>query len=128
MAREMTNDEQTALVAEKIMGWTYDSGSDWYWSKRDGIMRHHMPAPDWDPRIRWDHAGMVIEKMIEKGFSCLTDSDPATGDYPVMSSAVFIQLEPFVYFDWGNAEKLPAAIFAAVLAKIAADEEGGADE
>ena len=66
----MTDDEKTARIATEIMGWEYDSGADWFKSEKNGIMRWHMPIPDWNPRTRWDHAGMVLEKLVERG-ACL---------------------------------------------------------
>ena len=57
--------ERTERIATEIMGWTYDFGADWYRGERDGIMRWYMSAPDWNPRERWDHAGMLWEKLNE---------------------------------------------------------------
>lgn len=64
----MTDEEKLSRIATEIMGWGYDPGADWYTVERDGITRYHTAAPDWDPRTHWDHAGMLLDKLVEGGY------------------------------------------------------------
>ena len=58
----MTKDEIAREVAEKVMGWTVQDTKKLY---------YYEPAiliSDWNPAERWDHAGMVVEKMKQLGW------------------------------------------------------------
>ena len=77
----MTNDERTERIATEIMGWkigtpnkdfpgVIDGGNIWvsdiglvYDSFDQGGYWH-----EWNPRTRWDHAGMLEAKLGECGF------------------------------------------------------------
>ena len=68
----MADDARNARVATEIMGWQRHNF--WWLDPEDGgIMYAALPGldteiPHWDPRTRWDHAGMLEAKMQERGF------------------------------------------------------------
>ena len=83
----MTDDKKTKRIAIEIMEWE-DAGGGIFWAPTDSY--HISGAIEtvdhfgfreeastvvktkcsncWDPRTRWDHAGMVLEKLKECGY------------------------------------------------------------
>ena len=55
----MKDTEITERAARDVMGWTED-----YKGKR-----HRVGQEDFDPLNFWAHAGLVVEKMKEKGYN-----------------------------------------------------------
>jgi len=98
----MTEQEQDDLVATEIMGWRLYVG--------DGV-------DYWDPRTRWDHAGMLFDKLIADGYSIETDTSERA-------------CEVLLYH--ANPDKVarvvratsafPATLFAAALATLEKDK------
>ena len=66
----MTPEEINRAIAEKVMGWTGPHGQLRYWKEKGELTLHSdfkaRPQQYWDPYHRWDHAGMVVEKMVNK--------------------------------------------------------------
>ena len=60
----MTEEEQDDLVATEIMGWRLYVG--------DGV-------DSWNPRTRWDHAGMLLDKLAESAILVELAHHEATG-------------------------------------------------
>ena len=62
------SDERTERIATEIMGWRariYRNGVA-VWDKETG---NHVINDDdeyWNPRTRWDHAGMLLDKLVER--------------------------------------------------------------
>ena len=67
----MTDDERNARVATEIMGW-HRHNFWWICPDNDIVFAASVDldvdVPHWDPRTRWDHAGMLEAKMQERGF------------------------------------------------------------
>jgi hypothetical protein len=57
-------DQFAAQVAREVMGWEKDSGDGYWWCHGDA---ETVSTETWDPAARWDHAGMVVEKLTADG-------------------------------------------------------------
>lgn len=56
-----------ALVAEKVMGWSFQTlRTGDYWVRSNGDRT--IWAGHWAPTTSWDHAGQVVERMRELEF------------------------------------------------------------
>jgi len=68
----LTGPELDAAVATEVMGWEHGHASpDWWW---DGpTERYTHPRCTWQPHLRWDHAGEVVEAMRAKGYDVILE-------------------------------------------------------
>jgi hypothetical protein len=64
-----------AMFAEKVLGWTFNPGSEPYWFDTDRNKKHD--AQFWNPHASLDAAWLGVEKIIEGGwtFGCVQDED-----------------------------------------------------
>lgn len=73
----MTDEQLAALVAERVMGWTWDGDLSAWVSVIDegGDVRWHCDRLTWAPATQWSDAGRVLEKMRADGWDCLVTID-----------------------------------------------------
>lgn len=137
----MTEQEQIDLVAEEIMGWVKPASPgmplawmDWWQDTPDGKpyrawngywivdvddewdedtkdLYHMVGNCKWNPAARWDHAGMLVDRMVEDGL--LFSLHNAPGWY-----AKFHDEHGLVVTRSGFQATGPAAIFAAAVATL----------
>lgn len=117
----MTEQEQTVLVATEIMEWASKiyRGGVAVWDRETG---NHVLRDDdeyWDPRTRWDHAGMLAEKI------CSDRDITMTLRYKRYATVAFEKTIVYKKSGWrvaclgqASCPTVPAAIFAAALATL----------
>lgn len=82
----MTDEELAVLVAERVMGWTWDGDLSAWVSVIDegGDVRWHCDRLTWAPATQWSDAGRVLEKMREGGWWYAIVCAPPRSDFGVM--------------------------------------------
>ncbi|GAB7387388.1 hypothetical protein BSNK01_12240 [Bacillaceae bacterium] len=113
--------ELDALVAEKVMGWTYrklptlDEGA-WVIEEKEPVIWESR----WKPSIRIKDAWLVVEKMIDSGFDLHLDADWKNGVYYYCEFSNLIGgLGVFGH----EAETAPLAICLAALKAVGVEAE-----
>jgi len=66
--------ELDALIAEKVMGWEFHANAGWYepgmWETNTACRAAPCGVRGWRPSTRIQDAWQVVEKLMEKGWSC----------------------------------------------------------
>ena len=118
MPTEVTQDDKTRVLAERVMGWTYTTSESW-WQYPNGS---GVSAKAWSPFTRWDHAGDVVEAMCKKGWLWDVSQGAHFAGCPTLYFASFSRNRGEAARLFGG-ETFPAAIAEAAYRAIIGEKE-----
>jgi hypothetical protein len=120
----MTDTELRDAAAIKVMGWHIKDGrwfdiKEWFQNMVSEEIEG-LPYEPFDPLTRWDHAGLLWEEMVKKGWGMAVGY--AQGEDGVLRWGAIVENDRFEIKQPG--ETGPDAITRAAVAAVAAVQKG----